>query len=187
LLKRYAVSKDVLQDPFILFSNIAVPPTSQILAPPRVSIDSSPQSVQTSPSSQALQQTEVLTLRETLSDEPPSIEVYTAYAYQDEVYFKVIKRLLQTLALQGWRIYCLESEVVRSREWRDREYLTTAHLILLLISGGFLSSPFCYCDDMRSVVSKHGNGVFVVPIIVEYAESQLSGAPFGCLGILVKY
>jgi hypothetical protein len=100
---------------------------------------------------------------------------------QDEEYFKGIKRLLHTLYLQGWKIYCTENEVVRSGEWQDKEYLTTAHLILLLVSGDFLSSPFCYCDEMRCAVSKHGNGVFVVPILVEYAEAQLIDAPFGCL------
>lgn len=187
--ERYKMSKKALPELLPTFFNTIASPVSQVLAPPRVSVDSYPQNVQTSPLPQGLQQNEVLTRVEALSDEPPSLEVYIAYAYQDEEYFKVIKKLLVTVThqVQGCKIYCLESEVARSNKWRGETYLTTAHLILLLVSSDFLNSEFCYCPDMKSVVDKHKDGygnVCILPIIVKFAESQLEGAPFGCLEAL---
>ncbi len=113
------------------------------------------------------------------------IEVYTAYAYQDEQYYQDIEGLLETINMQGGKISCHQSEVSRSVTWEGTDYLTTAHLILLLVSRDFLRSRFCYCPDMiKAVEEKHGNGVFVVPIIVRPAPRQLEGAPFGSLDSL---
>lgn len=64
-----------ISDYTVAFENLL----QSLLEPPKVSVDNYPQNVQASLSSQSLPQNEVL-----MVDELPSIEIYTAYAYQDK-------------------------------------------------------------------------------------------------------
>jgi hypothetical protein len=106
------------------------------------------------------------------------IEVFTAYAQQDRPYFEEIHQILDVLNKKGCNLSCHESEVVKSFEWQSQNYLTTARLILLLVSRFFLNSSFCYTDQMKEVVKKHGKGYYLIPIMVQPAEKLLIGAPF---------
>jgi len=178
-LRQHEADTDALQEQFLALYSMTIAPVSQVLTLPQASTDIYPQDVQTSSATEHVLQVEALTM-----DEPPSIEIYTAYAHQDEQYYNDIAGLLETVKLQGWKIYCPENEVVRSNAWRDKGYLTTAHLILLLVSRDFLRSPFCYCDDMKRAVAKHNNGVFILPIMVRPVEAQLKATPFGNLDVI---
>ena len=117
----------------------------------------------------------------------PPLEVYTAYAHDDERFFKKMKEQLDILQRQRWPISCHESEIIYSTTWQRSDHLATAHLILLLVSTTFLNSDFCYCNQMYLAVERHNtdNLCYVIPIILHPLHPLLiEGTPFGKLEFL---
>ena len=123
----------------------------------------------------------------THTNQAPPIEIYTAYAHDDERFFYKIKEQLDILRRQRWPISCHESEIIYSTTWQRSDHLATAHLILLLVSTTFLNSDFCYCDQMYLAVERHrtDNRCYVIPIILHPFHSLLlKKTPFGKLDSL---
>ena len=122
------------------------------------------------------------------TNQSPPLEVYTAYAHDDERFFKKIKAQLNILQRQGWPISCHESEIIYSTAWQSsNNHLATANLILLLVSSAFLNSDFCYCDQMCLAVERHrmDNLCYVIPIILHPLHPLLlERTPFGKLEFL---
>jgi hypothetical protein len=120
-------------------------------------------------------------------NQSPPLEVYTAYAQDDERYFKKMREQLDILQRQGWPISCHESEIIYSTAWQRSNHLATANLILLLVSTAFLSSDFCYCDQMFVAVERHRTEKLccVIPIILHPVHHLLlERIPFGNLDFL---
>jgi len=123
----------------------------------------------------------------TRTNQVPAIEIYTAYALDDERFFRKIKEQLDILQRQGWPIACHEHEIIQSTLWQRRNHLATAHLILLLVSPTFLNSDFCYCEQMYAAVERHRTEsvCYVIPIILHpLLPLLIEGAPFGKLDFL---
>ena len=121
------------------------------------------------------------------ANQSPPIEIYTAYAHDDERFFKKIKEQLDILHRQGWPISRHESEIIYSTVWQRSNHLATANLILLLVSTTFLNSDFCYCDQMYLAVERHrtDNLCYVIPIILHPLHPLLlERTPFGKLDFL---
>ncbi len=96
----------------------------------------------------------------------PPLEVYTAYAHDDERFFKKMKEQLDILQRQRWPISCHESEIIYS---------------------AFLNSDFCYCDQMFLAVERHRTEKLccVIPIILHPLHHLLlERTPFGNLDFL---
>jgi tetratricopeptide (TPR) repeat protein len=65
----------------------------------------------------------------------------------------------------------------------DHERLTSAQIILLLISADFIHSDFCYSIEMKQAIDRHNAGeVRVIPIVLRPTDWQ--GAPFDKLKML---
>jgi hypothetical protein len=121
------------------------------------------------------------------TNQSPPLEVYTAYAHDDKRFFKKIKAQLNILQRQRWPISCHESEIIYSTAWQSSNHLTTANLILLLVSTAFLNSDFCYCDQMFLAVERHRTEKLccVIPIILHPLHHLLlERTPFGNLDFL---
>ena len=122
------------------------------------------------------------------TNQSPPLEVYTAYAHDDERFFKKIKAQLNILQRQGWPISCHESEIIYSTAWQSsNNHLATANLILLLVSTAFLNSDFCYCHQMFLAVERHRTDKLccVIPIILHPLHPLLlERTPFGKLDFL---
>lgn len=119
----------------------------------------------------------------------PPLEVYTAYTYYDERFFRKIKEQLNILRRQQWPISCHESEIIYSTEWQRSDYLATANLILLLVSNSFLDTDFCYCERMHLAVQRHRTNPLccVIPIVLDQVHSLvLERTPFGKLDRLPR-
>src|SRR5439155_26773204 len=70
-------------------------------------------------------------------------------------------------------------------EWEPQimERLTSAQLILLLISVDFIHSDFCYSIEMKQAIDRHNAGeARVIPIVLRPTDWQ--GAPFDKLKML---
>lgn len=120
-------------------------------------------------------------------NQSPPIEIYTAYARDDERFFKKIKEQLDILHRQNWPISRHESEIIYNKAWQRTNHLATANLILLLVSTTFLNSDFCYCEQMYFAVERHrtDNLCYVIPIVLYPLHPLLlERTPFGKLDFL---
>ncbi len=115
------------------------------------------------------------------------LEIYIAYALNDESYFNSLKKQLNILKRQGYNISCQAHEVVISSAWKNKDHLNTAHIILLLVSPDLLDSDFCYCPKMRAAVWRqlHVKNCCVIPILIRPTSPKLlKKTPFGSLEFL---
>lgn len=116
-----------------------------------------------------------------------SIEVFFSYSHRDEDMRDGLEKHLALL---------IRANIITS--WHDRRipagnelvdeidhHLTTAHVILLLISADFLASDYCYGIEMTKAMERHAQGTArVIPIILHACD--WSDAPFSRLQSLPK-
>ncbi|HZO71035.1 MAG TPA: hypothetical protein VFB60_02465 [Ktedonobacteraceae bacterium] len=117
-----------------------------------------------------------------------AIEIFTAYALEDEPYKQRVERILSTLKRQRWRlIYHWREVAVDDISWRQDNHLETAHLILLLVSSAFSDTEFCYSQGIIEAVRKHEKQTkcHIIPIIVR-PDPLWRDTPFGHLPCLPK-
>lgn len=80
-----------------------------------------------------------------------------------------------------------DRKIVPGSEWERNidKYLSTARIILLLISADFLASDYCYEKEMQVALARHESGdTRVIPVILRAVDWQ--DAPFGKLQALPK-
>lgn len=120
------------------------------------------------------------TIKETLP-----IKIFYCYAHEDkdlrdrlDGHLSILKRLGNIV---GW----YDREIQAGIEW-EREieaHLSTASIILLLVSSDFLKSDYCYGVEMQKALEMHEKGkARVLPILLRPVYWQ--GAPFAKLQIL---
>ncbi|MEO0771068.1 MAG: NB-ARC domain-containing protein, partial [Cyanobacteria bacterium J06649_4] len=124
-------------------------------------------------------------------DEPPSLlkqtaqssikpaNVFISYAHEDEALKDELMVHLAPLKRQGkvrsWQDWAIESGV----NWDTEivQQLSTAEIILLLISPDFLASDSCYSVEMQQAVQHHDEGTTcIIPIILK--PVNWSATPF---------
>ena len=113
------------------------------------------------------------------------IEVFYSYAHADEQLRKGLEKQLSLLTLQrlisGW----YDRKIPPGQEWADQidTHLSTAQIILLLISADFMASKYCFGEEMMRAMERHEAGeARVIPVILRHVE--WSGAPFSKLQAL---
>ena len=110
------------------------------------------------------------------------IEVFYAYAPQDETWVQELEKHLTLLQRQGiistWhpRLFAAGSDWQEVIDVR----LRSASIILLLISPDFLASDYCYGNEMKQALQREREkGVCVIPILLRPVDWQR--APFAHL------
>lgn len=110
------------------------------------------------------------------------VRLFFSYSHKDEALRDELEKHLAILKRQG---------VIST--WHDRRinagadldsqinsYLKSADIILLLVSSDFLSSDYCYDNEMQFAIEKHREGSSVViPVILRPCDWH--SAPFGKL------
>ena len=115
------------------------------------------------------------------------INVFLAYAHEDEKLLERLKRHLSPLIRPGLIDVWYDRVINAGEEWQQeiKERLDNAHLILLLVSPNFVSSDYCYRVEMRRAIERHERGeARVIPIILRPVIWQ--STPFGKLQALPK-
>ena len=114
-----------------------------------------------------------------------TVEIFFCYAREDEEHRKGLEKHLQALKRQGIIDMWHDRMISAGAEWNreiDR-HLNTAKIILLLVSPDFMSSDYCYCQEMLRAMERHERGdARVIPVILRPVYWQ--GAPFGKLQAL---
>jgi serine protease AprX len=104
----------------------------------------------------------------------PAINLFCSYAHEDaklrDRFESSIAHLMQERLIEVW----YDGEIVPGNEWRaeiERE-LTSAHLIILLVSPDFMRSDFIHKVELKHAIARHQEGkVRVVPVVLRPVTS----------------
>src|SRR5437879_5129309 len=108
-----------------------------------------------------------------------ALKLFYSYAHKDERWRKKIETHLIMLQRQGYIVSWHDRNITAGATWANEidTHLTTADIILLLISPDFLASKYCYSVEMISAMERHYAGeARVIPIILR--PTHWKGAPF---------
>lgn len=116
-----------------------------------------------------------------------TIKIFCCYAHEDASYLAKLKTHLAPLQRQGLINIWSDTNISPGTNWEHEitRELTTAQIILMLISPNFMDSDYCYCKEMRTALERHERGeVCVIPIILRPTFWQI--APFQKIQALPK-
>jgi len=97
------------------------------------------------------------------------IEVFISYAQEDERLMHKLEKHLATLKHQGYVTFWNNLRINAGKEWDNEinEHLSTAHVILLLISSDFMASDYCTSVEVKQALLRHDAGECrVIPVIL---------------------
>src|SRR5438128_5859961 len=122
-----------------------------------------------------------------MADEMPNqpITIFYSYSHRDERLRKQLEDHLSGLQRRGLIASWHDRDIDAGTEWKTQidTRLQNAQIILLLISGSFLASDYCYALEMTAAMERHKRGeARVIPIILRPCLWQ--GAPFAGLQVL---
>src|SRR5438067_12626282 len=113
------------------------------------------------------------------------VEIFCCYARKDQELLQILKAHLMPLQRQGLITIWSDTDINAGEEWEEeiRQHLTTAQIILLLVSPDFMASEYCYSNEMQRAMERHSLGeAKVIPIILRPVYWQ--SAPIGKLQAL---
>jgi Flp pilus assembly protein TadD len=116
---------------------------------------------------------------------PRVIHVFYCYAREDKAFRDQLDRHLSNLRRQKQITTWYDREISPGTDWEQEIdiHLSTAHLILLLVSPDFMDSDYCYGIEMKKALERHERGTArVVPIILRPVDWE--DAPFSHLQVL---
>ncbi|MBC8551833.1 MAG: toll/interleukin-1 receptor domain-containing protein, partial [Candidatus Brocadiales bacterium] len=120
-------------------------------------------------------------------DKAEPIKVFFSYSHEDEDLRDQLAKHLSILEQLGVISSWHDRKIPAGSVWADEidKKLTSAHIILLLISADFLASEYCTGIEMERALKRHEYGeARVIPIILKPVDWM--GAPFAKLQALPK-
>src|SRR5436305_11191643 len=100
--------------------------------------------------------------------------IFIAYADEDKSLVAKLRDLLIPLEREG-PVWSNDDEI---HHLGARKYLSTADIILLMVSSDFLDSDYCYSREMAQALERHRRGeAHVIPVLlrpVYWAETPFS-------------
>ena len=113
------------------------------------------------------------------------IKLFYAYAHEDEHLHDELAKHLVLLQRQGFIESWYDRQILPGMEWKSEieKQLTSARIIVLLISADFFFSDYCYSDEMGRALQQHELGeAWVLPVILRPVDWR--EAPFAHLQCL---
>src|SRR5690349_20709716 len=120
-----------------------------------------------------------------MSATPPPIEVFYSYADTDAPLCSKLEKHLSLLKHEGIITTWHKRQILAGADWAKAldSHLSTAPVILLLISADFVASDYCYGIEIQQSLQRHDAGeARVIPILLRPVNWR--GAPFGKLTAL---
>lgn len=102
-------------------------------------------------------------------EEKKAVKVFYCYAHEDKHLRDQLDKHLSPLKRLGQIISWYDKELQAGTEWEKEieKQITTANIILLLISPDFISSDYCYSVEMQKALDMHQTGqARVIPVIL---------------------
>jgi tetratricopeptide (TPR) repeat protein len=118
---------------------------------------------------------------------PEPLELFYSYSHKDEELRDQLDNHLAMLkrdgVISGWH----DRRISAGQEWDGEidEHLSSAEIILLLVSADFLTSNYCYDIEVKRAMARHeAHEAQVVPVILRPCD--WNSAPFGKVQALPK-
>jgi tetratricopeptide (TPR) repeat protein len=118
-------------------------------------------------------------------EEHQPIKLFYVYAREDELLHKELEKHLALLQRQGFIESWYDRQILPGMEWKIEieKQLTSARIIVLLISADFFYSDYCYSTEMKRALQRHELGeAWVLPVILRSVDWK--EAPFAHLQCL---
>ncbi len=116
-----------------------------------------------------------------------ALEIFYSYSHKDEKLKEQLETHLAALKHQGLITGWHDRMIEAGEEWAGKidDHLSTARIILLLVSADFLASDYCYSVEVKQAIKRHEAGsARVIPVILK--PCNWDGTPFGKLQALPK-
>jgi tetratricopeptide (TPR) repeat protein len=107
----------------------------------------------------------------------PTISLFYAYAPEDEQFCADLDKHLAAMKRLGWVRTWYDRDIKAGQMWEDEinRHLSTADIILLLVSADFLASDYCYSVELQFALQRHEMGTAVViPIIIRPVDWSIT-------------
>lgn len=98
-----------------------------------------------------------------------TVDVFLAYAQPDELLRNALEKHLSMLMRQGLITSWHNQKILPGQEWEPETilHLSTADIILLLLSPDFLASDYSYGVELKHAMERHQRGeATVIPVIL---------------------
>src|SRR5215207_6386821 len=98
---------------------------------------------------------------------PP--EVFISYSHEDEALLKRLERHLNGLKRAGLITLWHGRKIFPGEHWEEEidKHLSSAQIILLLVSVNFLDSDYCYGVEFKRALERHEMGAaYAIPVIL---------------------
>ncbi len=99
----------------------------------------------------------------------PVLKVFLSYSREDEQHRKQLEKYLHALGKSYPTTSWYDRKIVPGEDFAQQieKNLSTAHIILLLLSQDFIASNYCYDEEMMKAMKRHeANEARVIPIIL---------------------
>ncbi len=113
------------------------------------------------------------------------LKIFYSYAHEDQGLCEALKKHLRPLKRARLISDWYDRDISAGEEWEQQidQQLTTADLIVLLISIDFIDSDYCWGKEMTKAMARHHAGeARVVPVILRHCDWE--DAPFSRLQCL---
>jgi hypothetical protein len=97
------------------------------------------------------------------------IEIFISYAREDESFLAGLESHLSTLKREGIVTFWHDHQLLPGTEWQGEisAHLSSASVILLLVSSDFIASEYCYEIEMKLALKRHQESTArVIPVIL---------------------
>jgi tetratricopeptide (TPR) repeat protein len=115
----------------------------------------------------------------------PELSLFYLYAPEDQKFCEALDKHLAAMKRLGWLRTWQHRAIEAGQVWENEinQQLSTADIILLLISADFLASDYCYSVQLKHALQRHEAGnVIVIPVIVRPVDWSIT--PFHTLQVL---
>jgi formylglycine-generating enzyme required for sulfatase activity len=120
-------------------------------------------------------------------DRDKPISLFYSYAHEDEALRLKLETHLAVLKRGGLIAEWHDRKLEPGAAWQaeiDR-HLTSADIVLLLLSSDFIASDYCWGEEMTKALERHGRGeTRVIPVILRHCHWQRT--PLGSLQAVPK-
>jgi len=114
-----------------------------------------------------------------------AVDTFLCYAHKDAPLVDQLETHLRPLQEQGLINMWYDREITAGSEWEHviDKHLSTARIILLMVSPDFMNSDYSYSVEMQQALARHKHGdAIVIPVILRPVHWQWS--PFAKLQAL---
>ncbi len=106
-----------------------------------------------------------------------AVKIFFCYAHEDEKLLKKLKTHLMPMLKQGLLDLWHDRDISAGADWEREisEQISTAQIVLLLVSPDFIASDYCYGNEMQRVLERHERGeVKAIPVILRPIQWQIT-------------